>query len=859
MDVAFNPKDQNTFATASLDRTIKIWNLSSPKANYTLEGHEKGINTISYYPGADKPYLVSGADDFTVRIWDYQNKACVRVLDGHNLNVSSVLFHPELPLILSGSEDCTMKVWSANTFRLEVSFTMNLDRIWSISHSYAPGSTELAIGCDEGAMVLQLGKCEPTSSMDLNGKVIWAKHHEVLTANLKTIPDLTQYQEGDRLIVASKELGQCEIFPQTLEHSPNGRFVVVCGDGEYIIYTALAWRNRSFGKGLDFSWSATSNEYAVKDSNNRVVLYSNFNESGSIKLPQGSFDKLFGGHLLGAACSGSQLCLYDWASGVLIRRIDVEANGVYWNEAGNKIVISTPDCAYVLKYDAEIVQAYAASGRPIPEDGIEEAFEVIDEITERVISGIWVDSCFVYVNGNNRIAYHVGGESSQIAIHDKPVFLLGYLRDENRLVLTDKDANNYTYSLALSVIEYQTAILNGDLNGADRILPAIPKDQHNRVARFLEAQKLPEKALELANDPDYRFDLAIGLGRLDVAYEIVQTSSGTEHKWRLLGDRALADWKLGLAESCFWNGKDLTSLLLLYSAAGNESGLLKLAEAAIENDQSNIAFTCFFTTGRKNECFDLLMKSESFSEAALFARTHLGNEEIEKAAVAWKLQLSRQSLTSTTPHVDKQASDYILLPSSAPEQFDSVSEKHPQQQQQPIVVPATVPLFTGESRPRAVSFDKSVDDPFIPGSYHSGGLSGTNSLCDGASDHMSLEVNTTGTGSLRNDGLDDLRTTGATDLIDRLTIHDELPEDLDEPPSGNIENPEPNPGTDSFYNLQPANESLPEKDLMYSEEAIGDEAAEVAENAGEDGEVKPSKPSSPLQNLNFENKDDDWL
>ena len=35
---------------------------------------------------------------------------------------------------------------------------------------------------------------------------------------------------------------------QTLQHNPNGRFVTVCGDGEYIVYTALAWRNKSFGQ-----------------------------------------------------------------------------------------------------------------------------------------------------------------------------------------------------------------------------------------------------------------------------------------------------------------------------------------------------------------------------------------------------------------------------------------------------------------------------------------------------------------------------------------------------------------------------------------------------------------------------------
>ena len=44
-------------------------------------------------------------------------------------------------------------------------------------------------------------------------------------------------------------MGSCEVYPQTLSHNPNGRFVVVCGDGEYIIYTAMALRNKSFGTG----------------------------------------------------------------------------------------------------------------------------------------------------------------------------------------------------------------------------------------------------------------------------------------------------------------------------------------------------------------------------------------------------------------------------------------------------------------------------------------------------------------------------------------------------------------------------------------------------------------------------------
>ena len=60
---------------------------------------------------------------------------------------------------------------------------------------------------------------------------------------------------------------------QSLKHNPNGRFVVVCGDGEYIIYTALAWRNRSFGSALEFVWSSDG-EYAVRESSSKIKIFS---------------------------------------------------------------------------------------------------------------------------------------------------------------------------------------------------------------------------------------------------------------------------------------------------------------------------------------------------------------------------------------------------------------------------------------------------------------------------------------------------------------------------------------------------------------------------------------------------------
>jgi coatomer subunit beta' len=46
MQIVLNPKDINTFASASLDKTIKIWTVSTTRktANYSLTGHKQGVN-----------------------------------------------------------------------------------------------------------------------------------------------------------------------------------------------------------------------------------------------------------------------------------------------------------------------------------------------------------------------------------------------------------------------------------------------------------------------------------------------------------------------------------------------------------------------------------------------------------------------------------------------------------------------------------------------------------------------------------------------------------------------------------------------------------------------------------------------
>ena len=59
-------------------------------------------------------------------------------------------------------------------------------------------------------------------SMDGSGKIIWARHSEVQQANLKGLGEM-EVRDGERLPLAIKDMGSCEIYPQTISHSPNGR------------------------------------------------------------------------------------------------------------------------------------------------------------------------------------------------------------------------------------------------------------------------------------------------------------------------------------------------------------------------------------------------------------------------------------------------------------------------------------------------------------------------------------------------------------------------------------------------------------------------------------------------------------
>ena len=124
-----------------------------------------------------------------------------------------------------------------------------------------------------------------------------------------------------------------------------------------------------------------------------------------------------------------------------------------------------------------------------------------------------------------------------------------------------QELNIVSYALQLSVLEYQTAVMRRDFDTADRVLPSVPKEQRTRVAHFLEKQGFKQQALAVSTDPEHRFELALQLADLKLAYQLA-VDAQSEHKWKQLADLATTKCQYDLAQEC-------GALLLLATVSGD--------------------------------------------------------------------------------------------------------------------------------------------------------------------------------------------------------------------------------------------------------------------------------------------------
>lgn len=178
------------FASASQDRTIKIWSLDDGSVTGILRGHKRGVWSIRFAPANAPPlnlsdsgtsssrgFLASASGDRTVKVWSLSTYTCLLTLEGHSNSVLKVVWlsppppsadaedeepthpkrsvQPAQPILASASSDTLIKLWSPYASASQSRSTLNSDtpesdnllatlshhssRIWSLAaHPSAP-------------------------------------------------------------------------------------------------------------------------------------------------------------------------------------------------------------------------------------------------------------------------------------------------------------------------------------------------------------------------------------------------------------------------------------------------------------------------------------------------------------------------------------------------------------------------------------------------------------------------------------------------------------------------------------------------------------------------------------------------
>ncbi|KAK4071256.1 uncharacterized protein Triagg1_6287 [Trichoderma aggressivum f. europaeum] len=108
---------QSKIVSASSDHTLRVWNATTGKEEYTLIGHSEAVTSVAVSP--DRKTIASGSTDLIVRLWDTTTGRQTRLLTGHSSAIKSVAFAFDGTKLASGSDDGTVLVWDLATGQQE--------------------------------------------------------------------------------------------------------------------------------------------------------------------------------------------------------------------------------------------------------------------------------------------------------------------------------------------------------------------------------------------------------------------------------------------------------------------------------------------------------------------------------------------------------------------------------------------------------------------------------------------------------------------------------------------------------------------------------------------------------------------
>jgi WD40 repeat protein len=144
--------DGKTAASASLDGSVKVWDVAGGQILATLVGHKGPVHSVAFAP--DGRQLVSAGADKTVHVWkvpggkQYQElKEPAKILEGHTDAILALAFSSDNQTVASGSADKTVILWNTTLGLKQAALKEHKEAVQAVA--FAPdGKTLASAGAD---------------------------------------------------------------------------------------------------------------------------------------------------------------------------------------------------------------------------------------------------------------------------------------------------------------------------------------------------------------------------------------------------------------------------------------------------------------------------------------------------------------------------------------------------------------------------------------------------------------------------------------------------------------------------------------------------------------------------------------
>ncbi|KAK3327632.1 WD40-repeat-containing domain protein [Cercophora scortea] len=142
------------FASASQDKTVKIWDVEKLEVQGILKGHRRGVWTVRFAPSnmpsiqgetgtvSGKGVVLTGSGDKTIKLWSLSDYTCLRTFEGHSHNVLKVVWlkisdeessTKKRIQFASAGADSLVKVWDVNDGETDSTLDNHEDRLWTLA------------------------------------------------------------------------------------------------------------------------------------------------------------------------------------------------------------------------------------------------------------------------------------------------------------------------------------------------------------------------------------------------------------------------------------------------------------------------------------------------------------------------------------------------------------------------------------------------------------------------------------------------------------------------------------------------------------------------------------------------------